>query len=85
MPESAPEVPAEEAQFVRRAKIADYAAPAYFADGMTHTEIAAALAAEEGGKPLSVQKIKQIERNALRKVRRILAARGITTLSEIVP
>lgn len=80
------EVPIDDVPFTRRAKIADHASPAYFADdGMTYGEIALVLAAEEGGQPLSVQRIAQIERDALRKLRRILAARGILKPDDVVP
>lgn len=72
--------------FVRRAKIANYASPDFFADdGMTREEVAIALAAEEGGKPLSTKAIARIEREALRKVRKLLAARGIRELGDVVP
>lgn len=50
-----------------------------------HDEIAAALAAEEGTKPLSRARIAQIEREALRKLRRILEARGILSPDDMVP
>lgn len=76
---------AHDAPFVRRAKIADYAGPEFFADGLTREEVAIALAAEEGGKPLSVSRIAKIEREALRKVRKLLAARGIHEPGDVVP
>lgn len=86
MPAPSHEVPIDDVVFVRRAKTADHASPAYFADdGMTHEEIAIALAAEEGGKPLSVQRIAQIEREALRKLRRLMLARGILKPDDVVP
>lgn len=79
MPAPSHEVPIDDVTFTRRDKTADFAAPAFFADdGMTHEQIAAALAAEEGAAPLSVTRIAQIEREALRKLRRLLLARGIT-------
>lgn len=86
MPAPSHEVPIDDVVFVRRAKTADHAPPAYFADeGMTYEEIAAAIAAEEGGKPMSRQRIQQIERDALRKLRRILEARGILKPDDVVP
>ena len=86
MPVPAPELPFDEVRFTRRARIADYASPAFFADdGATYDEIAQAIAAEEGGKPLSSARIAQIEREALRKLRRILAARGILKPDDVVP
>jgi hypothetical protein len=86
MPAPAPEAPFDDVQFVRRAKIADYADPGFFADeGATYDEIAAAIAAEEGTKPLSRARIAKIEREALRKLRRILAARGILKPDDVVP
>lgn len=71
--------------FVRRAKCADYAGPEFFADGLTREEVAIALAAEEGGKPLSTKAIARIEREALRKVRKLLAARDIRELGDVLP
>jgi len=86
MPAPAPEVSFDDVQFVRRARIADRADASFFADdGMTYSEIAAALAADEGGKPLSEKRIRQIERSALHKLRRILAARGILKPEDMVP
>jgi len=86
MPAPAPEAPFDDVQFVRRAKIAYYANPSFFADdGATYDEIAAAIAAEEGTEPLSTGRIAQIEREALRKLRRILAARGILKADDVVP
>jgi len=86
MPAPAHEVPFDDAQFVRRARIADRADASFFADdGLTYSEIAAALAADEGGKPLSEKRIRQIERSALHKLRRILAARGILGPNDILP
>lgn len=85
-PKIAPEVPVDDLPFVRRHKIADYAGPGYFADdGMSYEEIAATLAAEEGGKPLSGGRIRQIERSALMKLRRLLKARGINFPSDALP
>ncbi|MHB0973136.1 MAG: hypothetical protein ACYC0P_02695 [Thiobacillus sp.] len=46
-------------------------------DTATEEEIAAALSAEEG-RPVSVQEVRRIEWLALRKLRRILQARGLT-------
>ena len=86
MPAPAPEMPLADVQFVRRARIADRADASFFADdGLTYSEIAAALAADEGGKPLSEKRIRQIERSALHKLRRILAARGILNPDDMVP
>lgn len=79
-------MPLADVQFVRRARIADRADASFFADdGLTYSEIAAALAADEGGKPLSEKRIRQIERSALHKLRRILAARGILNPDDMVP
>ncbi|HHW65766.1 MAG TPA: hypothetical protein GX403_17795 [Rhodocyclaceae bacterium] len=86
MPAPSHEVPIDDVTFTRRDKIADYAPPAYFADdGMTHEEIAAAIAAEEGTAPLSVERIRQIERDALRKLRRMMLLRGILKPDDVVP
>ncbi|MFA7605295.1 MAG: hypothetical protein WCY08_01780 [Rhodocyclaceae bacterium] len=79
------EVPIDDVEFERLADVARYAAPSFFADGATYEEIAAALAAEEGGKPLSRARIMQIERRALMKVRRALEARGIKGPASILP
>lgn len=78
------EVPIDETQFVRLAEIARHANPSHFAE-VSYDEIAAALAAETGDKPLSQSRIAQIEREALRKLRRILEARGILGPDDILP
>lgn len=52
---------------------------------MSYDEIAEALAAETGDKPLSQSRIAQIEREALRKLRRILEVRGILGPDDILP
>lgn len=78
------EVPIDDVQFVRLAELARHAEPGHFAEA-TLEEVSAALAAEEGGKPLSCSRIAQIEREALRKLRCILAAKGITSLEDLIP
>ncbi|OYD54327.1 hypothetical protein CGK74_09085 [Thauera propionica] len=78
------EIPIDEVQFARMTEIARHAEPGFFAVA-NHDEIAAALAAEEGTKPLSRARIAQIEREALRKLRRILEARGILSPDDMVP
>lgn len=46
-------------------------------DGTTAEEVAAALSEEEG-RPVSVEEVRRIEAGAIRKVRKILAALGLT-------
>lgn len=78
------EVPFDEVPFTRMAPLARRATPGVFAV-KTYEEIAAALAAEENTRPLSVARIAQIEQQALRKLRRILQARGIMGPADILP
>lgn len=78
------EVPIDEVPFVRMAEIARRAEPRFFAVA-DYAEVADSLAAEEGTKPLSPARIAQIEREALRKLRRILEARGILSPDDMVP
>lgn len=52
---------------------------------MTLEETAAALALEEGGLPLTIEAIRQIELRALRKLWRLLVARGITRIEDVLP
>jgi len=74
----------QERGFVRMSYIARHADPSSLAE-MSHADIAVALAAAEGGKPLSVQRIQQIERRALQKLRALLRLRGINSLGDIAP
>lgn len=53
------------------------------ADSATAEEVAAALSMEEG-RPVSVEEVRHIEAGALRKVRKILAALGLT-LANLLP
>lgn len=46
-------------------------------DSATAEEVAAALSMEEG-RPVSVEEIRRIEAGAMRKVRKILSALGLT-------
>ena len=85
MPSIAPEVPFDDAQFTRMAEIARHAEPGHFAEA-TFEEVAAALQVEEGAsKPLSRARLAQIEREALRKLRRMLEARGIKSPDDLLP
>ena len=51
--------------------------PVEAVDSATEEEVAAALSEEEG-RPVTVQEVRRIEFLALRKLRRMLQARGLT-------